>query len=64
MGTKVETKTFKFRWILGPPTKTSYTTPHNYPKYEVKAIEFSLNEIHFDLFKNGSEFLGDDPFNF
>ena len=31
-----------------PPTKTSYTTPHYYPKYEIWAIE---------------NFLVEDPFN-
>ena len=25
-----------------PPTKTNYTTPHYYPKYEIRAIEKKL----------------------
>ena len=37
-GTNFETKIFKFRWLLA--TKTSFTTPHHNPKYEVKAKEF------------------------
>ena len=30
-----ETKILKFRWFLGPSDGTSYTTPHNYTKYEI-----------------------------
>ena len=36
-GTNFETKIDGF-WA--PPTKMSYTIPHYYPKYEVKAIDF------------------------
>ena len=46
-GTNFETETFKFRWFLDPPTKTSYITPHYYPKYKVQAIEFVLWDDHF-----------------
>ena len=32
-----------------PPTKTSYTTPHYYPKYEIWAIENFLVEDPFNI---------------
>ena len=41
-GTNFETKVVNFRWDLAPPTKTSFTTPHYYPKDEVWAIEIFL----------------------
>ena len=34
-GTNFETKIFNFRCFLALLTKTSFTTPHYYPKYEV-----------------------------
>ena len=37
-----ETKIFNSRWFFGPPTETSFTTPHYYPKYQVRATEFFL----------------------
>ena len=41
-GTNFETKIFNFRWVFGPPTEMSLTTPHYYPKYEVWAIKICL----------------------
>ena len=41
-GTKFENKIFNFKWFLALPTKTSFTTPHYYPKYGVWAIEISF----------------------
>ena len=47
-GKKFETKIFNIRCFLALPTKTSFTTPHHYPKYKVWAIVY---------------FLWQDPFN-
>ena len=47
-GKNFETKIFNFRCFLALTTKTSFTTPHYYPKYEVWAIDnFSLINLHF-----------------
>ena len=37
-----------FGGFQAPPTKTSYTTPHYYPKYEIQAIEIFLVEDPFN----------------
>ena len=41
-GTNFETKIFNFMCFLALKTKTTFTTPHYYPKYEVLAIEIFL----------------------
>ena len=38
-----------FGGFQAPPTKTSYTTPHYYPKYEIQVIENFLVEDPFNL---------------
>ena len=49
LGKNFETKMFKFRIFYAPPNKTSYTTPHYYPKYENQAIENFLVEDPFKM---------------
>ena len=48
-GTNFETKIFNFKWYLALPTKTSFTTSQNYPKYEVWAIEILCGRIPLRL---------------
>ena len=44
-GTNFETNILNSRCFLALPTKTSFSTPHYYPKYEVRAIEFFCGRI-------------------
>ena len=51
-----------FGGFQAPPTKTSYTTPHYYPKYEIQAIEIFLVEDPFKILKLQQKYAS-QPFN-